>query len=175
MVMAQNELAWETSTCYHGGVCVCVCVCVCTHARSVVSDSLWPHDLQLARLLCPWNFPDNNTGLGCHFLLQGISLTQVLNPHLLCLLHWQACYLPAEPPGKPPDTIGEKFYLTSVGQELVYFPLALGEGLLLPSCGSDIYSHASTNKWFSFWQTPCLFLRRPFNIYIYLFVWLLVS
>ena len=27
-----------------------------------------------------------NTGVGCHFLLQGISLTQELNPCLLCLL-----------------------------------------------------------------------------------------
>ena len=29
------------------------------------------------RLLCPWNFPDKNTGVGCCFLLQGIFLTQV--------------------------------------------------------------------------------------------------
>ena len=29
-------------------------------------------------------------GLGCHDLLQGIFLTQRSNPHLLCLLHWQA-------------------------------------------------------------------------------------
>ena len=27
--------------------------------------------------------------MGCHFLLQGIFLTQELNPHLLHLLHWQ--------------------------------------------------------------------------------------
>ena len=27
------------------------------------------------------------TGVGCHFLLQGIFLTQGLNPHPLCLLH----------------------------------------------------------------------------------------
>ena len=27
-------------------------------------------------LLCPWNFPGKNTGVGCHFLLQGILLTQ---------------------------------------------------------------------------------------------------
>ena len=27
--------------------------------------------------------------VGCHFLLQGILLTQGLNPLLLCLLHWQ--------------------------------------------------------------------------------------
>ena len=33
---------------------------------SVVSNSLWPYGLQPARLLCPWNFPDKNTGVGCH-------------------------------------------------------------------------------------------------------------
>ena len=32
-------------------------------------------------------FPGKNTGMGCHFLLQGIFPTQGLNPHLLCLLH----------------------------------------------------------------------------------------
>ena len=31
-----------------------------------------PHGLQPARLLCPWDYPSKNTGLGCHFLLQGI-------------------------------------------------------------------------------------------------------
>ena len=35
--------------------------------------SLWPHGLWPARLLCPWDFPDKNTGVGCHFLLQGFS------------------------------------------------------------------------------------------------------
>ena len=25
-----------------------------------------------ARLLCPWNFPGKDTGVGCHFLLQEI-------------------------------------------------------------------------------------------------------
>ena len=42
----------------------------------VVSDSLRPHGLQPARLLCPWNFPGKNTGVSCHFLFQGILLTQ---------------------------------------------------------------------------------------------------
>ena len=31
----------------------------------------------------------------------GIFQTRGLNPHLLCLLHWQACSLPLVPPGKP--------------------------------------------------------------------------
>ena len=34
------------------------------------------------RLLCPWDSPGKNTGMGCHFLLQGIFLTQGSNPHL---------------------------------------------------------------------------------------------
>ena len=55
-------------------------------SNSVVSDSLQSHGLQPARLLCPCNFPGKNTGVGCHFLLKGIFLTQGLNPDLL---HWQ--------------------------------------------------------------------------------------
>ena len=31
-----------------------------------------------------WDFPGKNTGVGCHFLLQGIFLTQESN---LCFLH----------------------------------------------------------------------------------------
>ena len=45
---------------------------------SVVSDSLRP-GLQPARLLCPRDSPGKNTGVGCHFLLQEVFLTQGLN------------------------------------------------------------------------------------------------
>ena len=58
--------------------------------RSVLSDSLWLHELQPAKLLCPWNFPGRNSGVGCCFLLQWIFLTQGLNPHLS---HLQDCQL----------------------------------------------------------------------------------
>ena len=36
---------------------------------SVVSDSLRPHGLQPTRLLRPWDFPGQSTGVGCHCLL----------------------------------------------------------------------------------------------------------
>ena len=52
--------------------------------------------------LCPWDSAGKKTGVGCSAILQGIFLTQGLNPCLLCLLHWQACSLPLAPPGKPP-------------------------------------------------------------------------
>ena len=50
---------------------------------SAVSDSLPPHVVKPARLLCPWDFPGKNTGVGCHALLQGIFSTQGSNPGLL--------------------------------------------------------------------------------------------
>ena len=37
-------------------------------------------------LLCPWNLPGKNIGVGCHFLLQDIVLIQGLKLHLLYLL-----------------------------------------------------------------------------------------
>ena len=63
---------------------------------SHVSDSLWLHRLGPARLLCPWDSPGQNTGVDCHFLIQGIFPTQGSN---LSLLHWQADFLPLSPQG----------------------------------------------------------------------------
>ena len=57
-------------------------VCMLTHSSCVqFFVTLWT-----ARLLCPWDSPGKNTGVGCHALLQGIFLTQRSNS---CLLHWQ--------------------------------------------------------------------------------------
>ena len=62
-------------------------LCYAVLSHSVVFDSFGPFGLYSARLLCPWDFSGKDTGVGCHFLLQGIFLTVGLNPHLLCLLH----------------------------------------------------------------------------------------
>ena len=67
-----------------------MCVCKVT---SVLSD----------RLPCPWDSPGKNTGVGCHFLLQGIFPTQGSNPGLLCLLQWQVGSLAPVAPGEPPQ------------------------------------------------------------------------
>ena len=52
----------------------------CMRVKLLVSDSLQPYGLQPARLLCPWDFPGKNTGVGCHALLRGIFLTQGVEP-----------------------------------------------------------------------------------------------
>ena len=74
-----------------------LCVHVCVLSRSVVSDSLQPHGLKLVRLLCPWNFPGKNTGVGCHFVLQGIFDTGI-EPAFLTL---GGGFFNTELPGKP--------------------------------------------------------------------------
>ena len=63
--------------------------------------TLWPHRLQRPRLRCPWDSPGKNTGVGCHFLLQGIFPTQESNLCLFYSWHWQLDSLPLAPPGKP--------------------------------------------------------------------------
>ena len=51
------------------------------------------------RLLCPRDCPGKNTGVGCHFLLQGLCPTLGSN---LGLPHWQVdSVVSTEPPGKP--------------------------------------------------------------------------
>ena len=51
-----------------------------------------------ARLLCPWNSPGKNTGVGSRSLLQGIFPIKGSNQGVPAL---QADSLPSEPPGKP--------------------------------------------------------------------------
>ena len=76
-----------------------------------MSDFLWLYGLKPARLLCPWNFPGKNTGVGCRALLQEIFQTQGSNPHLLHLLHWQVGSLPLAPPQRAWRPKGHVGYL----------------------------------------------------------------
>ena len=79
---------------------MCVCAaCLITHfSRAQLDVTPWtvvyqaPLSMRLSK---------QNTGVGYHALLQGTFLTQGLNPHLLCLLNWQAASLPLAPPGNP--------------------------------------------------------------------------
>ena len=69
-------------------------MCHCCLVIKSCLTLLRSHGLQPTRLLCPWDFPDKNTGVGCHSLLQRIFSTQGSNPHLLYLLDQQADSLP---------------------------------------------------------------------------------
>ena len=79
----------------------------------VVSDSLQPYGP--ARLLCPWDSPGKNTGVGCHALLQGIFPTQGSNSSLMS------------------PALAGRFYTTSTTWESLQGPYK--------SPNRDFYSH----------------------------------
>ena len=56
--------------------------------------------------------PGKNTGVDCQALLPGILPTHGFNLHLLCLLHWQAGYLPLVHLGNPYIFIQVYIYLS---------------------------------------------------------------
>ena len=62
-------------------------------------------------------FPGKDTGVGSHFLLQGIFLTQCWNR---CLLHWQADSLPLTPAGKPIKPLAKPKYEEGVRSPLLH-------------------------------------------------------
>ena len=61
----------------------CMQYCCCCSVASVVSSSLRSRALQPTSLLCPWNSPVRNSGVGCHFLLQEIFPHEEWNLYLL--------------------------------------------------------------------------------------------
>ena len=62
----------------------------CVHAQSLVCVRLLATPWTVAcQVPLSMGFPGKNTGVGCHFLLQGIFPTQGMNLHLLHPLHWQ--------------------------------------------------------------------------------------
>ena len=127
-----------------------------------MSVSLRQSELLPARLVCPWDSPDKNTGVHCHALFQGTSRAQGLNLCLLCLLHWQAGSLPLVPPGKKTNSLysfpitfiqsavnildpSEKFpsYILYVPL-LQYSYIPSCEGINTSTCHKNFYTHMHT-------------------------------
>ena len=98
--------------------------------------------------------------MGCHVLFQGIFLTQGSNPHLLCLLHWQAGSLPLVPPGSEvkvaqscPTLCNPMDYtvhgiLQARILEWVVFPFSRVSNPGLPHCRQILYqlSHQGSSR-----------------------------
>ena len=97
------ELSWETNEINISSKLLDLeCVqCVQPLSRVRLCD---PVDCSQASLSMA--FPREDTGVGCHCLLQGIFPTQGLNPRLL---HRQADSLPLAPPGKPQEWVSDKY------------------------------------------------------------------
>ena len=79
-------------------------VCMCATSLQLCPSLCDP--MNVAARICPWDSPGENTGVGCHALLQHIFLTQGWNPHLWGLLYWRVGSLPLAPTGKKPLNVG---------------------------------------------------------------------
>ena len=74
---------------------------VCVPVHSLQSClTLRPPGLYPTTLLCPLDSPGKNTGVGCHFPLQGIFPTQGSNLQSPVSPAWAAGFFTTEPPGK---------------------------------------------------------------------------
>ena len=68
------EVTWLISGSFRLNACT---ACSVSWLRLTLCD---PHGLQPAGILCPWNSPGKDTGVGCHSLLQGLFLIQRSEP-----------------------------------------------------------------------------------------------
>ena len=84
--------------------CVCVCVCTLSHVQLFVTP--W---------VVAWNYLGKNTGVSCHFLLQGIFPTQGLNLYCMHLLHRQADSFPLSHLGSRYHTV-KRFNMNKLWQ-----------------------------------------------------------
>ena len=64
---------------------------VCLFGCSVVFDFLWPHGLQLARVLCPWGIWGKNTGVDIPFSRGSFSPRD--QTQVACIGRWALNYL----------------------------------------------------------------------------------
>ena len=82
---------WNLSVLFLTMACCCLVAMLC----GALCD---PHALWPTGPLCPGDFPGKDTGVGSHFLLQGIFPTR---DQTCCLLHWQVGSLLSELPQLP--------------------------------------------------------------------------
>ena len=102
----------------------------------------------LTRLLCPWDFLGKNTGVNCHFLLQGFFPTEGSNP---CLLHWQRDSLSL-------SHLGSHFIHGSLYMSMLLSQLLPPSPSLPVSMSPSVHCSTIYNSWDM--ETTCISINR---------------
>ena len=92
-IMSNFVCIFKTSTCHT--LQWKYCCCLVTKLSLTLCN---PTDYSPPELIYPWDFPDKNTGVDCHFLLQGILLDSDIKTKSPTL---EGGFFITEPPGKP--------------------------------------------------------------------------
>ena len=111
------------------------------YVASVVSDSVRPYGQQPTRLLCPQEYLGKNTGMGCHFLLQGKMHHQFNNrflgkknerpPYIRAVLCWKLCQLLANVQMMTNEHLSEGSVRINARCDGLSLLVALGSGCFL--------------------------------------------
>ena len=121
-------------------------------SSSVVPHSLQPHGLQPTRLPCPWGFPGKDTGVGGHFLLQGIFPTQGSNLDLLhCRQILYHLSYEGSPLSRPSETIKLYFCFCRVeGNYMWHNATSVLCTVWLNECLHSLPTFLQRKQWFYF-------------------------
>ena len=127
--------------------------CCAVLSHSVVSDSLWPCELQPARLLCPWGLSTEEYWSRLPCPPPGDLPNPGIKPTSLSLLHWWVGSLPLAPPGKTQLLICSVIYLVSRRFPSSSIPGPLGHSLHWhsPTPPPLLNSHLETYRSPLFW------------------------
>ena len=120
--------------------------------KKYIPNALKMFQYKIRLLFCPWNFPGKKTGVGYHFLLQGIFLTKGLNPSLQCLLQWQADSLPLCQVGSP-----------SIRKDLVSLQVQV-LSLIASANNCQPFWHLDLNHWSAFYVKFLFTLHKNSSI-----------
>ena len=102
--------------------------------------------LVATRLLCLWDFPGKSTGVGCHFLSQGIFPTQGSN--LSCITGGFFTSAPlGKPPGQLPSSKNMPLDRSSTGSDHIGFCIASCSVQCLDTVGAD-----RGQQWINTWR-----------------------
>ena len=118
---------WATNTftlyIYIYIVCGTSCPCSVAHLCLTLCDSVdYSPPGSSVNPMDRWLTPRKNTGVSCHFLLQGMFPAQGSNLCLMQLLHWQMDSLPLSHLGSCVVHIGAKLMLADTFGMLMFFP-----------------------------------------------------
>ena len=101
----------------------------------------------VTRLLCPWDSPGKNTGVGCHSLLQGLFLTQEMIPGLL---HCRRILYQLSHQGDPGSIPGSG---RSTGEGIGY-PFQYTWAFLVAQLIKNLLAMQETRVWPLGWEDP---------------------
>ena len=110
-----------------------------------MSDSVQPQRRQPTRLLCPWDSPGKNTGVGCHFLLQCmkvISQSEIT----------QSCLTPSDPMdcSLPGSSVHGIFQARVLEWGAIAFSIHLPYDSVIPllgACPRETNTYERKNTW----------------------------